>query len=223
MQPMDALPPALPSPTPAAQPSPRFEFSGGALCLDFVNTWGDRARPEGDKLKGFDALVAFAVQAGLLDEARRRTLAARAKEEPGLAAEAFAEAVRLRESLYALFAGTARGRELPARDLETLNRVLSEALAHLRIAAQATPLTPFTWRFEPVAPVATATAPLWPIARSAADLLVSPELARVTQCDGSNCTWLFLDQSRTRNRRWCSMESCGNRAKARRHYHRSKA
>jgi len=33
----------------------------------------------------------------------------------------------------------------------------------------------------------------------------------------SACTWLFLDRSRNRSRRWCSMATCGNRAKARRH------
>jgi len=48
-------------------------------------------------------------------------------------------------------------------------------------------------------------------------------LGRVRECDGAACTWLFLDQSRNRSRRWCSMESCGNRAKARRHYHRQRA
>ena len=37
-----------------------FELSGGRLCLDFANTWGDRSRPEGDRLRGYDDLLAFA-------------------------------------------------------------------------------------------------------------------------------------------------------------------
>ena len=69
----------------------------------------------------------------------------------------------------------------------------------------------------------TLAAPLRPIVRSAAELLVSDQLDRVRECDGARCTWLFLDQSRNRSRRWCSMETCGNRAKARRHYRRTKA
>ncbi|MCL4825828.1 MAG: CGNR zinc finger domain-containing protein [Caldilinea sp.] len=36
------------------------------------------------------------------------------------------------------------------------------------------------------------------------------------------CGWLFFDASRNRSRRWCSMEDCGNRAKARLHYKRHK-
>lgn len=58
---------------------------------------------------------------------------------------------------------------------------------------------------------------LWPVARSAADLLVSPDLARVRKCAGPTCDWPFVDMSRNRSRRWCDMRECGNRAKARRY------
>ena len=62
---------------------------------------------------------------------------------------------------------------------------------------------------------------LWPVARSAGELLISDKLDRVRQCaDDRGCGYLFVDTSRNRSRRWCSMESCGNRAKAHRHYQR---
>ena len=65
--------------------------------------------------------------------------------------------------------------------------------------------------------------PLYPIARSAATLLTSPERARVGECaDDRGCGYLFLDTSRNRSRRWCSMEDCGNRAKAILHYERKR-
>lgn len=54
----------------------------------------------------------------------------------------------------------------------------------------------------------------WPIAPPAAELLVSPQRARVNACAG----WLFLDGSRPGTRRWCDMAVCGNRAKVRQHY-----
>ena len=42
--------------------------------------------------------------------------------------------------------------------------------------------------------------------------------ALMKQCaDDRGCGWLFLDTSRNQSRRWCSMKSCGNRAKVRRH------
>jgi len=224
-----AAPLPIPSPLPPGSvPSiGPFELSGGVLCLDFVNTWGDRARPESDQLPRFDDLLGFGAQTGGLDEVQRQQLAEWSAGDSAAATAALAAARTLRESLYGIFAARARGREIPPPDLARLNATLREALAHLRVEAQpggfsadnalVSDAARFAWAFE-ASPAPTA--PLWPIARSAAELLVSSDLARVTQCDGARCTWLFLDHSRTHTRRWCSMESCGNRAKAQRHYRR---
>jgi predicted RNA-binding Zn ribbon-like protein len=64
---------------------------------------------------------------------------------------------------------------------------------------------------------------LWPVARSAVDLMTSADLARVRECDGHDCGWLFLDTSKAGRRRWCSMAICGNRAKSERYRQRSAA
>lgn len=48
------------------------------------------------------------------------------------------------------------------------------------------------------------------------------ELARVKKCPGSDCGWLFLDETKNARRKWCIMETCGNRAKASRNYARRK-
>ena len=45
---------------------------------------------------------------------------------------------------------------------------------------------------------------------------------RVKECDNETCRWLFVDMSKNRSRRWCDMKDCGNRAKARRHYRRTR-
>ncbi|HVI75944.1 MAG TPA: CGNR zinc finger domain-containing protein, partial [Anaeromyxobacteraceae bacterium] len=70
-------------------------------------------------------------------------------------------------------------------------------------------------------------APWWPVLAAAADLLASrDDLARVRVCgmsEAGECGWLFLDRTKARSRRWCSMKDCGNRAKARRHYAKVKA
>jgi predicted RNA-binding Zn ribbon-like protein len=63
---------------------------------------------------------------------------------------------------------------------------------------------------------------LWPIARSAADLLTSPELGSVRRCAREGCDWLFVDRSKNHSRRWCSMSLCGSRVKARRYYRRTR-
>ncbi len=63
---------------------------------------------------------------------------------------------------------------------------------------------------------------LWSVARSAGELLTASELDRIRECASDRCSWLFLDCSRSRRRRWCDMKTCGNRAKARRHYQRTR-
>lgn len=44
---------------------------------------------------------------------------------------------------------------------------------------------------------------------------------RVRSCEHEACVLWFLDTSKGGRRRWCSMDRCGNRAKAQRHYKRS--
>ncbi|MFD0576716.1 CGNR zinc finger domain-containing protein [Dactylosporangium darangshiense] len=44
----------------------------------------------------------------------------------------------------------------------------------------------------------------------------SPAAGRLRECADPACNALFLDASRPGSRRWCSMETCGNRAKKQR-------
>jgi predicted RNA-binding Zn ribbon-like protein len=194
-----------------------FELSGGHLCLDFVNTWGDRGRPSTDGLQTYPQLLAFARQTGLLDPRTEGELAARALAGASAALAATQAARNLREALYGIFTARAHDRSFPARDLECLNEALREALPNLRLDLQGKSLV---WQWQQDGTVLTS--PLWPIARAAADLLAADIQAPVRECAGAQCTWLFLDLSRGRSRRWCSMASCGNRAKAKRHYSRGR-
>lgn len=62
------------------------------------------------------------------------------------------------------------------------------------------------------------------IAASALALLGDPrDAARLKMCPGDNCGWLFRDETKNGRRKWCTMETCGNRAKAARHYRRRTA
>jgi predicted RNA-binding Zn ribbon-like protein len=198
-------------PAPPA-PSPVFEFSGGNLALDFVNTWADRSRPETDRLGAFPDLQAFVRQAGQPMGGRIGRPAASPE-----AARVLHAARRLREALFRLFTADLRGAPAEARDLAEVNLRLREAFRHLELRGLGEELG---WEAEAAA---RPGALLWPMVRAAAALLTSPDLARVRECEAPDCTWLFLDFSRTGRRRWCSMTSCGNRAKARRHYHRQRA
>jgi predicted RNA-binding Zn ribbon-like protein len=67
-----------------------------------------------------------------------------------------------------------------------------------------------------------ASAQLATIAAQAVELFGGVDAPRIRQCEGSGCAILFLDQSRSGRRRWCSMEGCGNRAKAEAFRHRGR-
>ena len=59
-------------------------------------------------------------------------------------------------------------------------------------------------------------AALGPIALAAVRLFTEGDFARIRECGGHACGWLFYDRSKNNRRRWCEMEVCGNRAKQRR-------
>ncbi|MGO8949988.1 MAG: CGNR zinc finger domain-containing protein [Ktedonobacterales bacterium] len=208
--------------------SPRdaFVFSmnlvGGALCFDFTNTVDGRGGNDTnvtDYLHDYSDLVGWGQHTCALTDEEAARLYAAAARHPDEAAQVFRRAIDLRETLYRIFAAIAHHRDSEPIDLATLNRVLSEAMlhAHIRQSPQG-----FSWDWQDVAPTALEHV-LWPVARSAAEVLTSEARQRVRECPGARCSWLFVDTSKNHRRRWCNMDSCGNRAKARRHYTRKRS
>ncbi|MBL8706170.1 MAG: CGNR zinc finger domain-containing protein, partial [Rhodospirillales bacterium] len=120
-----------------------------------------------------------------------------------------AEARALREAIARLFQGRAR-----PDDLALVNGFLARA-PRAGLVRQG---SGFGWDTD----ADPLRAPLWPVLWNAADLMTGDARDRVRCCADPECRWMFLDTARNRPRLWCSMEDCGNRAKARRHYLRSK-
>jgi predicted RNA-binding Zn ribbon-like protein len=61
------------------------------------------------------------------------------------------------------------------------------------------------------------------IALDAARMLGTAERSRIRICASETCSARFFDRSPAGRRRWCSMRTCGNEAKARRHRERRRA
>lgn len=192
---------------------------GGQLCLDFANTvdWHAGARHGQEYLTTYAELVAWGRHTGILAENEARGLMEEAARQPTWAHAALRRAVALREVIYRVFASLTHGRPADAGDVAALNAALAEAYAHLRLRADG---ARFSWAWEADGPALDRM--LWPVARSAAELLTSDDLGQVRECAGDPCGWLFLDTSKNHSRRWCDMAGCGNRAKARRHYARGR-
>jgi predicted RNA-binding Zn ribbon-like protein len=195
----------------------QFKLAGGHPALEFINTVRDWTVPEPhDYLTEFADAIRFSEAAGLLTRAdvlrlRRRT--------PHL------ELTRLRELralLKRIFQMRLSGKAPSSTDLEKLSAGLAEAAraTRLRVATQRhrSPQVPIR-RDIAVAKAGDALLRLR-IVEAAVALLVSDAMLRVKSCP--SCGWFFLDVSKNRSRRWCSMATCGSVAKARRYYRRSK-
>jgi predicted RNA-binding Zn ribbon-like protein len=201
------------------KPVIKFEFSGGRPCLDFANTVSDyQADPRRDRLPAYSELVEWAAQAGHLTAAEAKQLEREAARRPEAAERVHAEALALREAIFRVFLARAHGQDARAEDLALLDRAYSAAARHRRVTAARGRGYALAW--EPAGD--HLDAPLWRVGDSAVSLLTCDDCGRVRVCGGDTCTWLFVDASRNSSRRWCSMRDCGNRAKARRHYRRSK-
>ncbi len=200
-----------------------FELIGGRLCLEFVNTVsGKRGINPTERLHDYRNLVSWSRQVGIFDESEVKGLLAQAQQSPEQAERVYRDAIDLREALYRIFTAVAEQREPQAGDLAILNTVLARSLGSQRLTFQNGRYCLGCLRGE-----TDLDCMLWPVAKSAVDLATSEEeLKRVRVCEATaddRCSWLFLDETRNRTRRWCSMKDCGNRAKARRFYHRHHA
>jgi predicted RNA-binding Zn ribbon-like protein len=192
----------------------RFELVAGSFALDFVNTLDNR--PSGNPtelLVSYRDLAGFGAQTGILTAKQARELCKRSDLMPAEAGKALFRARNLREAMHSIllaFMNRKTARQ-PAMDL--LNAELHDAAKHMSLAQRGRVCE---WRFDDLA--FSFHAMLWPIARRAADLLVSSDLAMVRACSSPSCRWFFLDTSKNHRRRWCSMKLCGNRTKVRRFY-----
>ncbi len=186
------------------------------LGIELANTLMWRGSAPEETLHGIEELLAWLASSRALPAAAVGGLRKWFGARPADAAAVFADAIELREIIYSLLHAAASGAPAAAGDLRRFNRALADGLARAgleRVNGS------FGWRIElrPVA-VSMLAAALW----SAADVVAGPDRARLRECANHRCLWLFLDDSKSGTRRWCSMQSCGNRAKAHRHYLKSR-
>lgn len=218
----------------------RAMFDAGSPALTLANmagsAGGEAANPEKTAAAGlagagdYPGLVEAFRRMGLIDDGRAGQLLEQARAAPFRASEVLAEARILARVMQRIFAALAGNLAPLAADIAFLNGSLGGALAHLSLAAVSLapaasspavsgsgPRFGWAWRGDGGGQPG---AILWPLLRDAAELLVTEDPARIRRCQGAGCERLFLDTSKAGRRRWCRMQTCGNRAKARRHARR---
>jgi predicted RNA-binding Zn ribbon-like protein len=117
--------------------------------------------------------------------------------------------------IFRILSAVAAGREVSEADADALN----DALQKLNAGSLVVPVPgQVAWQWvEKSSGVARL---LGRIVRSAVKLLTSEDIERVKRCAAEKCCWLFMDGSRSRNRRWCEMRTCGSQHKAKAYYKR---
>jgi len=189
------------------------EFIGESLALDFVNTvGGTRLGVHDDKLESYADFIHWARLGGAVDKSQAETLIKTGETRSEAAARLLRRAKTFREALHSVFGAIVAGRPAPKQDFALVNDEIGQALAHARLLKTA---HNYQWTWDDAGNALDA--PLWPVARSAAELLTSSDLASLHECDSDTCGWLFLDLSKNHSRRWCDMRGCGNREKLRRY------
>ena len=203
---------------------PDFDTTpGNWLCLDFTHTLQDRFNADRKELlNSYSHLLAWGLYMHLFEEQEAQQLLRIAEQYPQVAMKTLHNAVEVREAIYRIFYAISQEEAPEADDMALLNAALPQAMSHARIVQDGEKHR-FSWDWN----VKNGTERLerinWLVVRSAADLLTSNKLDDVRACAAEDCRWLFLDISKNHSRRWCDMETCGNQAKARRHYSRKKS
>ncbi len=192
-----------------------LKFVGGHPALDFANTVSGRARGTPlDHLGDYDAFRAWTKGAGLQRRFGPFPVAGTRGRE---AARLMARVRDVRELLYRLLSSSAGGVPPDPQVLKGFSEALRHATRHMRLTPHRR--APMTWSVDPRAGL---VAPLAAVVWSAAELLASDDARLVRECRSATCSWLFLDTTRNRSRRWCEARVCGNRQRVREHYRRQR-
>lgn len=186
-------------------------YGDNALCLELCNSF-----PKGPA--DYQALIEWSIEYRAITPESKKSLLSRSKASPKQTAAALRIAAQIRHALFRIFTASAKQEEPAGEDLRLLERCLAQAFQHFRLSPSNADRL---WSWDNADQDLEAS--LWPCLLSAAELLTSPLGARVRECGSETCEWLFLDLSHGRTRRWCDMQTCGNRAKAKRYHTRKTA
>ena len=194
-----------------------FQLVAGHLALDFANTLDYRYDPDRliDLLPSYERFLAFCRQSEVITAAQMRKLLDGLSESDSQ--RVLKEVIELREAFYFLILSAVHGRRPDESYLRALNRFISEARAVDEVVWHK---RTFVRSFGDV--TERPDGPLRQVVDAAVVLITSSDIYNVRECSEKTCRWFFLDRSRNHSRRWCDMQLCGNRSKAKRFYARTR-
>ncbi len=187
-----------------------FDLDGNNLALDFVNTVEYRnTEREIDWLTSYFDALGWAERASILTSAMMDRLWEQAENQDS--SFWYEEVLSRREVLHTLFFRIISQVPDSAPAIQEFNALYRSVRRRIDAGADG-----FSWMFPEIE--AEPVGFLQPVVQAAADVLVTGNPERLKRCSDSECGWLYYDTSKNNSRRWCSMKTCGNRAKAGKFY-----
>jgi predicted RNA-binding Zn ribbon-like protein len=185
-----------------------FELIGNNPAVDFTNTEMVVQGELRDLLRKEADLVHWAQQADF-------------NIISGLNSGDLSAARELRAALKEVFQAQIDGHPATRKALTVINRHLADHCTPEILLASA---DGSAFELAPSGKTLNGPALLARLAHEGARLLASPQARQLRRCSNPDCVLIFVDTSRSHRRRWCSMDTCGNRAKVAKHYriHRSR-
>ncbi|MBD9585569.1 CGNR zinc finger domain-containing protein [Pseudomonas sp. PDM03] len=195
-------------------------FVADAAALDFLNSIATPVDEPVDWIDDGNGWLDWLKQSGWVEDEILQRLQAQAM--PGELETVAAQARSLRE-WFRGFVLKYKGQPLEASaltELEALNRLLERDEKYTQITLQDGETPKLAWELK--RRWRSPDSLLLPLGEVLAQFVSEEDFTNVKCCEGPSCTLMFIDHTRGRKRRWCSMAVCGNRAKAAAHRERQK-
>jgi len=194
----------------------KFSLIANNLFLDFVNTQKMRNGQPFETLETFADFAAWTIAVRLLGPEQAKDLFEKWNEEKSTS-EFLLETITFRNTLREMAETIAEGKEISNTAVTAVNEQLQKQSGFTEIEKTENGFEK-RFRFDLSEPSKL----LQPIAESAADFLCYGNFEFLRKCESSVCVLYFYDTTKNHKRRWCSMNACGNKAKAAAFYKRKK-
>jgi predicted RNA-binding Zn ribbon-like protein len=195
--------------------SQKFIIVADNLALDFLNTQIVSAGKPQDLLANFEDFVEWAEAVKLLEPLQAEKFIQDRGRQSDIK-QFFSDLKEFRHTLREMVETIVKMKAVKPSTIKLINNNLSLGYGyHELVKTESGFEKRFRTNFEKPQEL------LIPIAESAADLISIGNPKNIRNCEGPTCILYFYDTTKNHRRRWCSMNACGNRAKAAAFYRRS--
>ncbi len=194
-----------------------FYVVGGRTAIDFVNS-AQRYGQEGEGLATLEDLMTFLKAQELLHEDEASAFHMYIFQNPDRCQQVMDRLYDLRTRFAANLKQAAEGWPMDPIFVADLNDLMATYKTKIE-------LLPSDDGYE-LKNTLVEEGPeqlLYPILKDVAEFLASDQVEKTRICASDTCELFFVNQSRNGRRRWCSMSTCGNRAKVNAYLKRNEA